>query len=70
MNRTPVTGNAARQQAFRESQKAKGLAQVTVWVPAGSAADLQVLASNLVDDRDLVIGPCRRLSTGRLVKCA
>lgn len=58
---------AERQKAFRESQKQKGLVPVTVYVPVSEMGDIQIVARMLCENRDLVMGPCRDVKTGRLV---
>lgn len=59
-----------RQADFRRAQLAKGLKQVTVWIPVNEAASLVMLAKAMCDNRDLELRrePCRNVSNGQFAK--
>lgn len=59
---------AGRQRAFRARMAERGLFPVCVYVPREQRAEIQRLAEWLCADRDLTVGPARRVSTGRLVR--
>jgi hypothetical protein len=62
----PVTSNAIRQRRRRARLRAEGVTEITVTVPQVEAGSVTALAARLLDDRDLTVGPLRRISTGRL----
>lgn len=64
----PVTSNAARQAAYRERLRSQGLETLTVKVPKVEAGSVRALCDRLCSDRDLTVGPLRRLSNGQLVR--
>lgn len=62
------TGKSAkeRQAEHRRRLQAAGLVAVTEWVPAQVAGDVKAMCHRLRTDTDLVPGPLRRISNGRL----
>lgn len=62
----PVTSNALRQRRRRARLASSGITEITVTIPQVEAGTLKALAARLLDDRDLTVGPLRRISTGRL----
>jgi hypothetical protein len=58
---------AERQRRWRSAQRKSGIVTVTVDIPTGTAAELRLLAEALRENRDLMPGPLRNVSSGRLV---
>lgn len=66
-NNGTSTGGSERQRRLRQRRERSGLLQLTLWVPAGAAADLRELAELLRAHPHLVAGPARDPVSGKLV---
>jgi hypothetical protein len=59
--------SAERQRNHKARLVEQGLCQCNIWVPAECLPELQRIAELMRANRNLVAGPCRDVSTGKLV---
>ena len=71
INKGPVTSDTkpkkkSRQSSYADRQKAKGLKQISKWVPEGVYDDLMLMMEICSENRELIPHTVRSLKTGRM----